>query len=150
MTIADMVRLLNEDLQNEWKHLQFYAHHASAVVGLHAHEYKELLTKQAQSELNHVIQFGDLIIGLGGRPVAVANPFPMTTEVRDIIAYAIEMENEVVQNYSHRIAQLDEIFTTPETIADKKWIEIFLEKQIEDSRQDLDHFKQLLKGISAG
>lgn len=145
--MRNFIAKLNEDLKNEWKHLQFYAHHASAAVGLHAHEYKELLTEQAQSELNHVIQFGDLIIGLGGRPTAEANPWPMTTDVRNIIEYAVEMENEVVQNYAQRIAELDEIPTTPETIADKKWIEIFLEKQIEDSRQDLDHFRQLLRGL---
>jgi hypothetical protein len=57
------------------------------------------------------------------------------------------MENEVVQNYTKRIKQLDEIHDTDDTIAHKKWIEIFLEKQIEDSRQDLDHFKQILAGI---
>lgn len=145
MNIADMAELLNADLMNEWKHLKFYAHHASAATGLHAHEYKELLTEQAQSELNHVIQFSDLIIGLGGVPTTAANAFPQLQDVHAIISYAIEMENEVVQNYSKRIKQLDEIHDTDETIAHKKWIEIFLEKQIEDSRQDLDHFKQLIK-----
>ena len=146
MLISEMVARLNDDLKNEWKHLKFYAHHASAITGLHAHEYKELLTEQANSELQHVIQFGDLIIGLGGTPTTEANDFPKLTVAKNILAYAIEMENYVVQNYSQRIAELDQIFDTPDTLADKKWIEIFLEKQIEDSRQDLDHFRQIIKG----
>lgn len=146
MTIADMVLALNADLKNEWKHLRFYAHHASTVIGLHAHEYKELLTEQARSELHHVIQFGDLIIGLGGVPTQDSNQFPHLVEPRDIIEYAIQMEKEVVQNYAQRIAELENIEDTPAAAPDKKWIEIFLEKQIEDSRQDLDHFQQILRG----
>jgi len=147
MLLSDMVDLLVIDLRNEWKHLRFYAYHASAVTGLHAHEYKELFKEQASSELTHVGQFCDLIIGLGGEPTTDSNDFPKLTKIEDIIAYAIEMEAEVVDNYSMRILQLDEIPNVLHrgTRADKRWIEIFLEKQIEDSRQDLDHFKQLLK-----
>lgn len=145
--MRNLVAKLNEDLKNEWKHLKFYAHHASAVIGLHAHEYKELMTEQASSELNHVIQFSDLIVGLGGWPTTDSNDFPSFEQPRDIIAYAIAMENEVVQNYTNRIAELNNIPDTDDTRAHKKWVEIFLEKQIEDSRQDLDHFKQILKGI---
>lgn len=144
--LAGIVAKLNNDLKNEWKHLRFYAYHASAIVGLHAHEYKELLTAQATSELNHVIQFSDLIIGLGGTPTTESNEFPQLTDPRDIISYAVEMEAEVVHNYSERIAELEGIRNTSKTISDKKWLEIFLEKQIEDSRQDLDHFCQILKG----
>lgn len=149
MTIAQMVELLNADLKNEWKHLRFYTHHASAITGLHAHEYKELLTAQATSELAHVIQFSDLIIGLGGTPTTESNDFPQLTDPLEIMVYAIGMEDEVVLNYAKRINQLEQILNDAEgrIVADKRWIEIFLEKQIEDSRQDLDHFKQLLKGV---
>lgn len=148
VTIPDIVELLRGDLKNEWKHLRFYAYHASAIIGLHAHEYKELLTEQASSELNHVIQFSDLIIGLGGNPTAESNDFPLLTDPIEILVYAVGMEAEVVKNYAERIEQLAQITDTDEyTVADKRWIEIFLEKQIEDSRQDLDHFKQILRGV---
>jgi bacterioferritin (cytochrome b1) len=148
MFMSDIVGLLVNDLKNEWKHLRFYAYHAGALTGLHAHEYKELFKEQAQSELEHVGQFCDLIIGLGGQPTTESNDFPVFTKVEDAIAYAIEMEAEVVGNYVERIAQLDTVpiaTIRDSASADLKWIEIFLEKQIEDSRQDLDHFKQLLK-----
>lgn len=149
MTISQMIDLLNADLKNEWKHLRFYAHHASAITGLHAHEYKELLTEQARSELAHVIQFSDMIIGLGGTPTTESNDFPQLTDALEIMVYAVGMEDEVVLNYAQRIKQLDQILDDEagRVVADKRWIEIFLEKQIEDSRQDLDHFKQLLKGL---
>jgi bacterioferritin (cytochrome b1) len=140
--LSEMVALLNNDLKNEWKHLKFYLYHASAITGFHAHEYKEFLLEQAASELNHVSQFCDLIIGLGGIPTNDSNYFPLLTHPQHIIDYACKMEAEVVENYTHRIASLAGF--TPS--ADTKWIEIFLEKQIEDSRTDLDHLRQILKG----
>lgn len=149
MQLADMLAKLNDDLKNEWKHLRFYLYHASAIAGLHAHEYKELFLEQAASEMQHVSQFSDLIIGLGGTATAESNDFPKFSTAVEALGYAAVMENEVVKNYTQRIAQLESILNdaSGDTAAHKKWLEIFLEKQIEDSRQDLDHFKQLLKGL---
>lgn len=147
MQLADLIALLNNDLKNEWKHFGFYLYHASAITGLHAHEYKEFLLEQAASEMKHVSQFSDMLTGLGTVPTVECNQFPLLTDAREILQYACDMEAEVVQNYTQRIAQLEEIKNTAETAAHKKWIEIFLEKQIEDSRQDLDHIRQILKGV---
>ena len=149
MLFADMVNRLNDDLKNEWKHLRFYLHHASAITGLHAHEYKELFLEQAASEMQHVSQFSDMIIGLGGVATTESHDFPKLTTAGSAIGYAAIMEAEVVKNYTQRIAQLDSILddASGDIAAHKKWLEIFLEKQIEDSRKDLDHFKQLLNGV---
>lgn len=147
MELSDVVALLNGDLKNEWKHFKFYLYHASSITGLHAHEYKEFLLEQAASEMKHVSQFSDMLTGLGTVPTVESNEFPFLTQARAILEYALDMEIEVVENYTKRIAQLDEIRNSPETSAHKKWIEIFLEKQIEDSRQDLDHIRQILKGV---
>jgi bacterioferritin (cytochrome b1) len=147
MELSDIVASLNNDLKNEWKHFKFYLYHASAITGLHAHEYKEFLLEQAASEMKHVSQFSDMLVGLGTVPTTDSNEFPLMANARAILEYALDMEVEVVENYTKRIAQLDEIRNSPETSAHKKWIEIFLEKQIEDSRQDLDHIRQILKGV---
>jgi bacterioferritin (cytochrome b1) len=147
MQFNEIVAKLNDDLKNEWKHFKFYLHHASAITGLHAHEYKEFLLEQAASEMKHVSQFSDMIVGLGSVPTVDANDFPRLTTATEILQYAFDMEAEVVKNYTQRIAQLDEIKNTDDTVTHKKWIEIFLEKQIEDSRQDLDHIRQILKGV---
>ena len=153
MTPDEIYARLNNDLSNEWAHMQFYLYHASAVTGLHAHEYKEFFLEQAASEMKHVQQFSDMLRGLGVEPTTYITPFPKLTDVRDILRYARDMERDVVINYVERIAAVEHIAdTVREAIdtfaaADLKWVEIFLEKQIEDSRQDLDHINQLLKGI---
>lgn len=142
MNLKEMVNLLNNDLKNEWKHHCFYLHNAANIVGLHGREYKEWLLKQAGSEMDHVSQFADLIVGFGGQPTKEVNEFPSLTDPRDILSYAAEMESEVVKNYVERIEQAESLGGV-----DGRWLVIFLEAQIEDSRKDLDEIKQILKGV---
>lgn len=141
MTKQEMIDLLNADLRNEWKHLRFYLYHASAVVGLHCEEYKELFLKEAAGEMAHVTAFSDVIVGLGGHATHESNEFPRLTTPQNIIEYAVEMEEEVVSNYTTRHKQAEELGGV-----DGQWLEIFLEEQIQDSREDVDHFKQIMRG----
>lgn len=142
MALEEVIFDLNQDLKNEWKHMRFYLHHASRVQGLHCNEYKELFLEEAASEMKHITEFSDLIVGLGGIPTTESNDFPCFTKPKDILSYALNMENEVVVNYALRISQA-ELLDCP----NNKWVTIFLENQIEHSRADADHMKQILKGI---
>lgn len=142
MTKENMIRTLNGDLKNEWKHLRFYLYHASAVTGLHCAEYKELFLKEAASEMLHVTQFSDVIIGLGGTATFESNEFEKFTDPKEIMEYAVSMEGEVVENYVQRMKDANELGGT-----DGTWLEIFLEGQVQASREDLDHFKQIVRGL---
>jgi bacterioferritin (cytochrome b1) len=140
--INALVERINQDLKNEWKHHCFYLHNASNIVGLHAKEYKEWLLEQAASEMQHIVQFSDLITGLGGSPTKEVNNFPSLSDPREILEYAAKMEEEVINNYYQRIADAEKI-----NDINSYWVVIFLEKQMEDSRKDLDEIRQMLKGI---
>lgn len=142
MNKQKMIELLNLDLKNEWKHLRFYLYHASAVVGLHCEEYKELFLKEAAGEMLHVTAFSDAIIGLEGEATHESNDFSRFTSPKDILHYAFEMEREVVDNYARRMKDANELGGS-----DGQWLEIFLEGQIQDSREDVDHFRQILRGM---
>lgn len=141
MTKTEMIDLLNNDLRNEWKHLRFYLYHASAVVGLHCEEYKELFLKEAAGEMAHVTAFSDVIVGLGGKATHEANEFDRFISPTQIIDYAVKMEEEVVANYVQRMQDALALGGV-----DGQWLEIFLEGQIQDSREDVDHFKQIMRG----
>ena len=54
------------------------------------------------------------------------------------------MEQEVVANYVQRMADARAL---GELDVDGNWVEIFLEGQIQKSREDIDEIKQLLKGV---
>ncbi|MEI8270615.1 MAG: ferritin-like domain-containing protein [bacterium] len=141
-----LIATLNSDLRNEWTHLRFYLYHASAVVGLHCSELKELFLEEAAGEMKHVTAFSDLIVGLGGMPTDESNFFPKFTNPVEIINHAIKLEEEVVSNYAQRIKEIREEYQITDPNA--KWIEIFLEEQIQKSREDVDHLKQLVKGLN--
>lgn len=144
MTLSEFVTLINEDLQNEWTHLQFYLYHASAVTGLHAEEYKEFFTEAAKSELNHVQQFLDCLHGFNFvQPCAGGHPFPTYTRVEDILIEAHTMERQVVVTYANRIEQL-------KSLDDKvaaAYLEVFYEDQLQDSYEDARHIQRILADV---
>lgn len=142
MNKEEMLTILNEDLKNEWKHLRFYLYHASAVTGPFAEEYKEMFLKEASGEMGHVTEFSDLIIGLGGTATFESNDFDTFSSPYEIISYALKMEEEVVSNYVQRMKDADSLGGV-----DGQWIEIFMENQIQKSRQDVDQYRQILKGF---
>lgn len=144
MNRQDIIDVLNKDLKNEWKHLKFYLYHASAITGLHREEYREMMLKNASSEMEHVTQFCDMIIGLGGVPTDEANSFEKFSDPKSILGYALWMEKEVVSNYVERIKLICE--TNALGDIDSKYLEIFLEDQIKHSREDVDNLNQILQG----
>lgn len=143
MQLADMIALLNNDLKNEWKHLRFYLANASFFMGIHAHEYKEFFLEAAASEMGHVTAFMDLILGLGGVPTTECNAFEIFESPESALRYALKMEDEVVANYIHR----QEDAKSMEDKVNGGWIDVFLDGQIQDSRQDADHLRRIISGF---
>jgi bacterioferritin (cytochrome b1) len=145
MNKQDLVDLLQKDMKNEYKHHLFYLHSAVVVRGLHREELQEFFLKAASSEMNHIIEFGETIIGLGGTVSIPGSGFfdslPLyLIQPKDILAFAVEMEDEVVSNYVTRAKQAEE-FGGPNGY----WVQVFMEKQIEDSRRDADHMRMMLQ-----
>jgi len=144
---------LNNDLKNEIKHMMFYLHSASNITGIESIEIKEFLLKQAASEMGHVGAFSDMLVGLGITPNKAGYDFPTLTKSKEILEYALQMELEVIKNYTNRIKWCENLGNTDsanncnanDKDVDYSWIVIFLEEQIMDSRKDADLIKQLLK-----
>ena len=149
MTKNEMIDRLNGDLSNELKHMLFYLYHASLVRGLHREEIRELLLEEASSEMKHVQEFQDLIIGLGGTPTMKPNSFDTFSDPHMILKYALDMEDEVVFNYSQRMLETEQLALTPGCGADAKWIEVFLEDQMLHSRTDADNMRQMVESFGA-
>ncbi len=149
MTLDEMIAKLNQDLCNEYRHWHFYMQAMVNVQGLHREEVGEFLKKEATGEMTHVEEFKRLIIGLGGMPTINVAPFAHDlTTPKDILEYALAMEDEVVSNYVYRID--DAIVLQDNGGKDKvdgKYIELFLEEQVLDSRADADHIREMLKGV---
>ena len=143
MTLSQFLEIMNADLANEWTHLSFYLYHASSVAGLHAHEYKEFFTEAAKGEMAHVQAFLDRLHGLNyAQPCQGPKAFAYASRVEDILTLAIKLEEDVVTNYTARLAQLDELAGAHPEIA--AYLKVFYEDQIQDSYEDCEHMRRLV------
>jgi ferritin len=156
MKIETLVAELNEDLSRERGHMEFYLLASSTVRGLHREEFAELFADEAKGEMAHVKQFQDLIVGLctkrnldvplsthstPAQPVSFRSP-------EQLVEYALRMEDEVVENYTLRIEEATKLQENGgQDAVDGKYIELFLEKQIEDSRGDADNLREIFAGL---
>lgn len=146
MELNTLIDLLNKDLSREYSHWHFYINAAIRVVGLHREEYQEFFEKEAAGEMQHIQEFGKLISGLGGIPTTtVANFETGYTEPEELLSAALAMEEEVVANYVQRMDDAEELEANGGI--DKvhgRYVHIFLEEQIMDSRKAVDHLREIL------
>lgn len=143
MNLETLIENLKEDLKNERKHMLFYLTNASTVTGLNRIEISEFLLEESASEMKHVQEFQNLILGLNGKiDTCEFNHFDIFTDAKKILEYAYKMEMEVVYNYTRRIKEAQEL-----NDHNGLYIEIFLEEQILHSRTDADNIKQILANV---
>ncbi len=142
------INLMLSDIKNEKKHMLFYLTAASLCTGLHREVFRKLFKEEAESEMGHVLEFQDAILGLGGDltqtdDIYAYNEYIVSYDSVELLKYALKMEEEVVLNYANRIANDLELLDEP----DKRWMEIFYEEQLEKSRKDVDNLKMILRGL---
>jgi len=143
MNLEILVSNLKEDLKNERKHMLFYLTNASTIVGINRLEIKEFLLEAAASEMKHVEEFQNLILGLNGEiKDCEFNNFEVFEDAQKILEYAYNLETEVVYNYSRRIKEAQSL-----NDHNGLWVEIFLENQIANSREDADNIKRIIKSV---
>lgn len=142
MTFKNILELMNQDLANELKHFHFYLNAYFSLRGFDRLHFGDWLEKQSSEELVHVKMFANKIVALEGSPITEPNSYPTgLTSSRDILRYAIDMEMEVIANYTARIKQLEEFHGTTNKRYD---LILFYEEQIEDSQNDLDEMLKMI------
>lgn len=148
MTRDELVTAILSDLQNEWQHLQYYLHHMNVFRGMYTITLRPLFEAEMRSEVEHVKMFSELIVQLGAAPVLENNGAPGVqfagTNVREILQHAYQMEVDVAENYLQRIRQAEALGGV-----DGKLVQLFYEKQLEDSYTDAQKFKKILDGFES-
>jgi len=153
MNLDKLIDLLNEDLSREYSHWHFYMQAATSVTGLHREELGEFFLEEAAGEMKHIEEFKRLLNGLLSRRQINKS---VTTKVADfknnlscpeeILEEALRMEEEVVSKYVARIEDASKLQENEgEDKIDGKYIELFLEDQILDSRSDADNIRMMIK-----
>jgi ferritin len=153
MKIAELLNHLLSDLANEYSHWHFYMAASTSIKGLHRHEIGEFFLEQASGEMKHIEEFRRLIQGIITRrglemeiPTLVADFEEGLSCPKLLLAAALEMEEKVVENYVNRTSHAAELKENGgEDAIDGKYVEIFLEDQILDSRSDADNIREMLE-----
>lgn len=149
MTKIELVDLLIEDVLNEYKHMLFYLNASCFIQGLARVELGEWLAEEARDEMKHVEEFTKLIIELGGSEKLQESfsRINLSTDIKElqdpekILTYVLDMEEEVVKRYTQRMD--DAVNVSKSDPVAGRWVEIFLEEQILDSKGTAAHVRQI-------
>ena len=154
MNIEKLFELLNEDLSREYSHWHYYMSTAASIEGLHRQEIGEFLLDQAKGEMQHVFEFKNLLHALIVKRNLNKQVCTKVAEYKnnlicpkEILAEALKMEDEVAKNYTQRIEDASNLQNSEDENdkVDGKYIELFLEDQLADSRKDADQIRIMIK-----
>ncbi len=112
LSLKELVHDLNKAYSDEWLAFYLYWYMAQTVSGKSYEDMKEFLEKIAKDELEHATELADLIIKLGGLPIA--NPMDLeknanasymmppknTADVNRIIRIVTEAEATAIEVYN--------------------------------------------------
>jgi len=112
LSLKDLVKDLNKAYADEWLAYYLYWYMAQTVSGKSYEDVQEFLNKIAKDELEHAQELADLIIKLGGLPIA--NPmeleknanFPYTappkntSDINRIIRIVTDAEADAIDVYN--------------------------------------------------
>lgn len=138
-----LIQKLNEDLSREYSHWHFYMQAATLVGGLHREEMKEFFMEEAAGEMAHIREFSDIIMALGETPTTEVAPYMIykgTTSPESLLQEALEMEDQVVNNYIERMHDAD--LETDRRLG--IYVHVFLEDQLMDSHKAVNEIKLML------
>ena len=98
--------------------------------------------------MQHVLEFQNVLLGIGvdlkqAEETVTNYPYIVSYDLKELLEFALEMEQEVVINYTKRVSQNLGLLEEPE----RRWMEIFYEEQIKKSREDVDNYRMILKNF---
>lgn len=141
--LKNFLEKMQLDIQNEYKHLHFYLYAFANLKGLDRLHLGNFFESQANSELEHVKQFGKKISAFGlipNGPLVTEFSFPTIT-ADSLLIYAMQMELEVLENYHKRLIDAENLHQQSNNYKD---LVLFYEDHIEHTSEDLDEIYKLL------
>jgi bacterioferritin len=133
------IDLLNKDLAHELQAVQNYLFQYATALGLRGHELREILEPEIADELGHAKFLADKIVAYGGKPVIEAAPFEEKTDIKDMIAYDLELELDAVARYKERARQAEELGDVG--------LQVKLEDMVADETDHAEMLDRLLRGF---
>ncbi len=109
MEKTDFVKLLNEDLETEFRSIVQYVQHIAVIKGAEYMSTVDELRAHVTQELNHALVLAEQVEFLGGVPSTSVPSPPGTTDSRRALELDLELETSQLQRYRDRTEQATEL-----------------------------------------
>ena len=114
----ELARLLNEDLAREYQAIIAYVVYSQVLKGAEYMSIAEQLQSHAGDELKHALIISRQIDYLGELPTVTPKPVKTSEDMREMLRFDLDNENETIRNYRDRVRQCEALgeFATAEQI----------------------------------
>jgi bacterioferritin len=140
MEVPRMVEALNKSLALEHAGVIQYYQHSFLVQGTEREYLSDFFRSRGKSSLDHVERLGKKIAALGGLPTVEPGTIRQSSDVREMLRQALELEQEA-QAAHHAALKL--LAATGET-AEEAALRLMLEEMIESEQRDIDNLRMIL------
>jgi bacterioferritin len=109
VTKAQLIDLLNEDLQREFQAVIAYVNYSQVLKGAAYMNIADELAVHAKEELKHSLKLSYWVDLLGGMPAVTAKSVKTSEKAEDMLRFDLENEKETIANYRRRVKQADSL-----------------------------------------
>jgi bacterioferritin len=139
MDKSKLIERLNECLRHEWTGVAQYAQAGFVVAGLWREVYSDMFFDSAKESFGHAKLVGEKIVALGGLPTVERNAVRQTSDLNEMLNYALEFESKAVKLYNETLA----------LASGDRALEVFLENILEDEQDGVDKLTRILRDPKA-
>jgi len=136
MDRAAMIEKLNDILKWEYAGLIQYTQFSFVVQDTLREVFYKFFRENGEEALDHAHQIGDKIVALGGVPTVERGEVKLSTDLREMLEFSLEVESKQVQLYTEALALCEE-----RDVA----LRVLLEDICQDEQEGVDHLEKLLK-----
>ncbi|MDH3520614.1 MAG: ferritin-like domain-containing protein [Myxococcales bacterium] len=107
LTLEDLLRALNKDLEWEYAAAIQYVQHAAIITGAQYESIQKELLIHAQEEMQHATMLAEQIDYLGGVPSVEVEKREVSPDTLEMLKQDLRGEQHAIDSYKERIAQAE-------------------------------------------
>jgi len=109
MTLEELIKILNKDLEWEYAAAIQYVQHASVMTGAKYDSIQKELVIHAQEEMQHAVMLSEQIDYLGGVPTIDVELREVSDDTLVMLRQDLLGEQRAIDFYKERIAQAEQL-----------------------------------------
>jgi len=109
ITVKELVKLLNHDLELEYSAAIQYINHSAVMTGASYGDIIKELKIHANEEIQHAMILADQIDFLGGEPTVIVGEIKTSKNNDEMLSQDLDGEQDAIKRYKLRIEQAEEL-----------------------------------------